>query len=184
MKNKFLLAIFVISNITLFAQEVKLSTDKGEYKFDEIIKLIIEINAKPDSMELPEFKGLKIISGPNKSSSFSFVNGEQSVLEVITLSLSPTESGKISIESPIYFVDGAKVEGQSLKITVDASKLNAQDLEEKLYVEFIEDAIKPQGTTRVVCNGDKGYIEIFDDLGWVFHRRLTPEEIEKINSLK
>lgn len=71
MKNLFLTTIFLISTAYSFGQEANVSTDKEEYKFDEIIELTFELNAKFDSIDIPDLEDFKIISGPNKSSSVS-----------------------------------------------------------------------------------------------------------------
>ncbi|WP_127845826.1 hypothetical protein [Psychroflexus aestuariivivens] len=74
MKNLFLTTIFLISTVSTFGQQAKLTTGKEEYKFDEIIKLTFELNAKFDSIDNPGLENFKIISGPNKSSSVSIQN--------------------------------------------------------------------------------------------------------------
>ena len=51
MKNLFLTTIFLISTAYSFGQEANVSTDKEEYKFDEIIELTFELNAKFDSID-------------------------------------------------------------------------------------------------------------------------------------
>ncbi|WP_127845825.1 hypothetical protein [Psychroflexus aestuariivivens] len=59
-----------------------------------------------------------------------------------------------------------------------------EELKEKEYIEFIEDSIKPKGTTRIILHENKGFIEIFEDLRWKLLRRLTTEEIEQIGKIK
>ena len=161
-----------------------MSTDKEEYKFDEIIELTFELNAKFDSIDIPDLEDFKIISGPNKSSSVSIQNGVTTEMETRTFRLRPIESGRLKINSPIFYKDGKEIKGKSIKIKVDPSNLTDKELKEKEYKEFIEDGIKPKGTTRIILHENKGYVEIFGEMGWEFLRRLTSEEIEQIEKMK
>lgn len=184
MKNLTLSSIFLLSNFFSFGQEAKVTTDKEEYKFDEIIELPFELNAKFDSLEIPDLEDFKIISGPNKSSSVSIQNGVTTESETRIFRLRPIESGRLKINSPTFYVHGKEIKGKSLKIKVDPTNLTEEELKEKEYKEFIEDGIKPQGTTRIILHDNKGYVEIFGEMGWEFLRRLTSEEIEQIEKIK
>ena len=62
--------------------------------------------------------------------------------------------------------------------------MTEEELKEKEYKEFIEDGIKPKGSTRVILHENKGYVEIFGEMGWEFHRRLTYKEIEQLDKIK
>lgn len=184
MKNLILTTIFLFSTAYTFGQEAKVTTDKEEYKFDEIIELTFELNAKSDSIDIPDLENFKIISGPNKSSTFSIQNGVTTESETRTYRVRPLESGRLKINSPTFFKDGKEIKGKSIKIKIDPSNLTDEELKEKEYKEFIEDSIKPKGTTRIILHENKGYVEIFGEMGWKFHRRLTTEEIEQMEKIK
>jgi hypothetical protein len=160
------------------------TTDKEEYKFDEIIELTFELNAKFDSIKVPDLESFKIISGPNKSSSVSIQNGVMTESETRTYRVRPIESGELKINSPTFFKDRKEITGKSIKIKVDPTNLTDEELIEKKYKEFIEDGIKPKGTTRIILHDNKGYVEIFGEMGWKFHRRLTTEETEQLEKIK
>ena len=182
---KFLLYIvfFLFSTLPHFGQEVKITTDKEAYKFDEIIELTFELNAKYDSIDIPELKRFKIVSGPNKSSSVSIQNEIRTERERLTYRLRPLKSGQVKISSPTFYKNGKELKGKSIKIKVDSSNLTDEELKKKEYNEFIEDAIKPKGTTRIMLHENKGYIEIFGEMGWEFYRRLTLEEIKQLQKV-
>lgn len=184
MKNLISMTIFLFSITFSFGQEAKVTTDKEEYKFDEIIELTFELNAKFDSIDIPDLEGFKIISGPNKSSSVSIQNGVTTESETRTFRLRPIESGRLKINSPTFYVDGKEIKGKAIKIKVDPTNLTDEELKEKEYKEFIKDGIKPKGTTRIILHENKGYVEIFGEMGWEFLRRLTSEEIEQIEKIK
>lgn len=184
MKNLILTTILISSSAAIFGQEAKVITDKEKYKFDEIIEVTFELNAKYDSIDLPEFEGFKIIGGPAKNSSISIQNGEKTISESRIYKLRPIESGRLKIKSPSYFIDEQEFKGKPAKIEIDPSNLTVEELEEKEIQEFIEDGIKPKGTTRIIIYENKGYIEIFGEMAWQFHRRLTSEEIERIKKIE
>jgi hypothetical protein len=123
MKNLILTAIFPFSIACSFGQEAKVTTDKEEYKYDEIIELTFELNAKFDSIHFPDLEGFKIISGPNKSSSVSIQNGVTTESETRTFRLRPLESGRLKINSPTFYKDGKEIKGKAIKIKVDPSNL-------------------------------------------------------------
>lgn len=185
MKNLIFTTILIISNYSVFGQEAKVITGKEKYKFDEVIKVTFEIDAKYDSIALPDFTGLKLIGGPFKNSSISVSveNWEKTVSELRTYRLVPTESGQIKIKSPIYFVDGKKIEGKGTEIAVDTTGLNSEEKEKNIIQNFIEDSVKPKETTRIIFHENMGYIEIFDKMGWQVLKRLSSEEIEQIKKL-
>ena len=184
MKNLFFTTILLISTVSGYGQESKVRTDKAEYKFDEIIELTFELNAKFDSIDIPDLESFNIISGPNKSSSVSVQNGIKTESETRTYRLRPIESGRLKISSPIFYKDGKEIKGKAIKIKVDPSNLTDEELKEEEYKNFIEDGIKPKGTTRIILYENKGYVEIFGEMGWEFLRRLTTEEIEQLEKVK
>lgn len=183
MKNLLTTALLVSSS-TILSQEARVTTDKEYYKFDEIIEVTFELNAKYDSIDLPDLEGFKLIGGPSKNSSVSIQNGEKTIRESRTYRLRPIESGRLKINSPTYFIDGKRIKGKPAKVKVAPSNLTAEELEEKKFQEFIEDGIKPKGTTRIILHDNKGYIEVFREMGWELHRRLTAEEIEQLKKIK
>ena len=184
MKNLILTIILVGLSAAIFGQEAKVITDKEKYKFDEIIEVTFLLNAEYDSIDLPEFEGFRIIGGPARNSSVSIQKGEKTISESSIYKLRPMVSGRLEIESPIYFIDGQEFKGKPVSIRIDPSNLTAGELEEKEIQEFIDDGIKPKGTTRIIIYENMGYIEIFGEKAWQFHRRLTSEEIERIKQIE
>lgn len=184
MKNLLIVTTLIFSSAAIFGQEAKVKTDKEKYKFDEVIEVTFELNAKYDSISLPEFEGFKLINGPTKSSSYSVNNGKETIVESRMYELRPLQSGRLNIYSPTYFIDGKTIKGEPVEINVDPSNLSAKELEEKATQEFIEDRIKPKGTTRIIIHDNKGYLEVFGETEWEFHRRLTTKEIKRIKKIK
>ncbi len=119
MKTLTLTILLIFSSFSIFGQEAKVTTDKKKYKLDEIIEVTFELNAKSDSMDLPEFNGFEIIGGPTESSSVTIEDGEMIVRESRTYKLQPVRRSRLKINSPVYFIDGRKIKGKPVKIKVD-----------------------------------------------------------------
>ncbi len=62
------------------------------------VEFVIE-NASPDDFVPPDFKGFKILSGPNRSSQVSIINGQRSQKESYGYTLIPETAGKLVIGS-------------------------------------------------------------------------------------
>lgn len=184
MKKLILITLFLFSITYTFGQEATVTTDKMEYKFDEIIELTFKLNAKFDSLEIPNLENFKIISGPNESFSVSIQNGITTQSKTSTYRIKPLVSGQLKIMSATFYKDGKEIKGNPIIIKVDPSTLTDKEIQEKEYQNFIEDGIKPKGTTRIMLHESKGYIEILGERGWKFHRRLTNEEIEQVKKIK
>ncbi len=180
MRQLILIAFLTTPSFFLFGQEVKTTTDKEKYKFDETIEVTFEINAEVDSINSPDFKGFKLVGGPTKNTSISIINGEKTVRKYKTYQLRAIQSGHLRINSPNYFINGQIIKGKSIKIKVDSSNLNTEELAEKKIQEFIEDRIKPFGTIRILYYEDIGYMEIYKENGWQHHRRLTSVEMDQM----
>lgn len=183
MKHLILITFLTFLSFIIRGQYATVSTDKKNYKFEETIIATFEINAKYDSLNLPDLKGFKLLDGQSKSS-YEKDNNEKKVSETIIYKLRPLESGLLMIPSPTYYINGKKIQGIHTFVKVDESKLTKEEAEKKDFQRFIEEGAKPKGTHRYIICKEKGYIERFGDLGWEFYRQLTKEEIELIDKIK
>ncbi len=66
-----------------------------------------ESNNLDGQMDLPEFAGCVVVSGPNQMRNMSIVNGEQHSTQVISYLLKPMKSGTLSLP-PAYLVTEEK----------------------------------------------------------------------------
>ncbi len=131
-------------------------------------------------MILPSFEGFKLVSGPSITSTVTVKNKKRKQIKTWKYVLRSVRSGKISIESPVFYKDGKEIKGKKETIKILESELSVEEQKELMYKAFIDDNHKLEGTFRYVLHEDFGYIEIFKNLKWEFYRRLTEEEIEKI----
>ncbi len=109
--QKYLIILLSLFSVGLYSQEeeasfeLELSTDSlllGNYF--EIRFTAENINGK---MELPDFKGFEILSGPNQNSSMNIVNGVSSRTMSYSFLLRPIEIGSTAIP-PAFIIEGDK----------------------------------------------------------------------------
>ncbi len=174
----------ILSISILFAQDVSIEVEKEIYKFDEEIVITYKIDFKADSIKKPIFKNLKLIGGVAESSSMSVVNGEENYSKTWTYRLRPIQRGKIYIEIPSIFLNGKRIKSPKKTILVLDSKMTEQELKKHQFKIFVEDDLKPKGTYRYVLGETFGYIEIYGELDWEFHRKLTESEFSLIKKIQ
>ncbi|MCT4623779.1 MAG: BatD family protein [Schleiferiaceae bacterium] len=167
-----------------FAQEAKITLDKDSCSFDEVIKVTFESDFKPDSVNWPTLNGFLNSRGPNTMSSVKMTNGNMEVQYAKEYHIRPAESGMLTISSPEYFYQEKRIMAEPRTLFVSPNNMSEEELKEQLYLDFIHNGIKPKGTKRVTFHEDKGYIEVFGELGWKIERRLTEKELKKIGGLK
>lgn len=174
------LHILIGFSLSVVAQEATISTNKKSYKYDERIELSFDINAKIDSIKLPDLTGFKKVMGPNQSSSTSMINGKSTFHNSYKFVLRPIKSGQFSIPSPIFYINNDVITAEPIQFVVEESNLTEEEINEKLFIEFIEDRYKPFGTIRYVVSEKKGFIEEFTQEGWKVKRRLSEDEISNL----
>ena len=130
-------------SVLLQAQKLKVSADKNPAIVGEQILIQYTIDTKGENFESPNFKGLKILSGPNPStqSSYSFVNGKSKNSSSTTYSyyVKAVKEGTYNISSASISVKGKKIRSKSYVIKVvngsDKNKSQKKALEENLFIK-------------------------------------------------
>lgn len=168
---------------TVYGQEVKIEIEKKQYKLDEKIEVKFVIDFNEDSITVPTFDGFDLIGGPSTSSSTSIINGEKQYNKSWTYYLRPISEGNLIIKTPVYFYKGKQITDKET-IVVSESELSNKEKEDIRFKAFVEDSFKPNGTLRYTINDSFGYIEIFKDYKWNFHRKLSDEEILILKNIK
>lgn len=160
----------------VYGQEVKIDVEKKQYKLDEKIEVKFVIDFNEDSITVPKFDGFDLIGGPSTSSSTSIINGETQYNKSWTYYLRPINGGDLLIKTPVYFYKGKQITNKET-INVSVSELSNKEKQDIRFKAFVEDSFKPNGTLRYTLDDSFGYIEIFRDYKWNFHRKLSDEEI-------
>ena len=127
-----LLIIFLFCSALLNAQQLKVAADKNPAIVGEQILIQYKIGTKGANFKSPNFKGLRVVSGPNPStqSSYSFVNGKSQNNSSTTYSfyLKAVKEGTFTISPATITVKGKKIQSKpyTLKVVKGSEKNKAQ----------------------------------------------------------
>jgi len=127
----------------LQAQQLKVSADKNPALVGEQILIQYEIDTKGQNFKSPNFKGLKVLSGPNPTtqSSYSFVNGKSQNSSSTTYSyyVKAVKKGTYSISPASITVKGKKIQSKAYALKVvngsEKNKAKQQALADNLFVK-------------------------------------------------
>ena len=141
--KRIILILFVFISTLSFAQKLSVSADKNPAIVGEQILIQYSIDTQGNNFKSPNFKGLRVLSGPNPStqSSYSFVNGKSQSSTKTTYSyyLKATKEGTFNITPATIKVDGKTIKSKSyqLKIVKGSEKNKAQQkaLSENLFIK-------------------------------------------------
>jgi hypothetical protein len=110
----------------LNAQKLKVAIDKNPAIVGEQILVQYTINTKADNFKSPNFKGLRILSGPNPStqSSYSFANGRSQNTSSTTYSfyLKAVSEGTYNITPASIRVNGKTINSKPFDINIVKAK--------------------------------------------------------------
>ncbi len=180
MNKTILILLTIIASTITNGQNVIVKTEKYDYKIDETIKLVFEVNAKVDSTSQIKGANFKVINGPRKNQSTSIVNGQTTLLYSLTYEIQAENPGKLEIITPTFYIDNKEHKAENLLLTISGTKLTNKEIEEINFNKFKDKPIKPDGTIRIVLSDNFGYIEEFKGFEWKFKRKLTKKEIAKL----
>ncbi len=122
MKNKVinLVAFFALLVLTTQAQEAVLtaSVSRNQVAVGEQFQVSYSLNGNGGNFRSPEIKDFAILSGPNQSSSMSFVNGNMSQSISYSYILAGQKEGKFTIGPASIVVNGKNINSKSIVIEV------------------------------------------------------------------
>ena len=117
-KIAYILLLFVAIENTAIAQKFTASASKTKVAVGETFQLTYSLNANGSNFKMPALNEFDVYSGPNQSTSMSFVNGAMSQSISLSYILSAKKEGKITIQPGSVSVNGATVQSNSLVIEV------------------------------------------------------------------
>ncbi len=124
MKKTVCILIYIISlaNISL-AQKLTASASKTKVAVGESFQLSFSLNSSGSNFKAPALNEFDVYSGPNQSTSMSYVNGAMSQSITLSYIVAAKKEGKITIGPASVTVNGANV--QSNSFIVEAVKGSA-----------------------------------------------------------
>ena len=138
--KKILLSIILFFGLFITnAQTLTVTTDKNPALVGEQILIKFTVNAKAKDFKSPNFQGLRILSGPNSSSSssYSFVNGESKSEITTTYSyyVSTSKEGNYTISSASVNANKKTISSNPLTIkVVKGKKQENNNIEKNLFI--------------------------------------------------
>ena len=141
--KKLSIILFLFCSALLQAQQLKVSADKNPAIVGEQIVIQYKINTKGQNFKSPNFKGLKVLSGPNPStqSSYSFVNGksQNNSSTTYTYYVKAIKVGTYTISPASITVKGKKIQSKAYALKVvkgsEKNKAQKQALADNLFVK-------------------------------------------------
>ena len=138
--KKILISIILFFGLFITnAQTLTVTTDKNPALVGEQILIKFTVNAKAKDFKSPNFQGLRILSGPNSSSSssYSFVNGESKSEITTTYSyyVSASKEGNYTISSASVNANKKTISSNPLTIkVVKGKKQENNNIEKNLFI--------------------------------------------------
>ena len=114
------------------------STDAKQIVENEYVQVTFTLNnAQGASLKAPDFRGFNIISGPNRSTSMTIINGARSQKMGFTYTLQPKKIGKYRIGSASIIANGKTIKTAPITIEVLKAKTVAKgaSAEQQLFVK-------------------------------------------------
>ena len=109
--------------------EIKSYVDKTEMGVSDYFNLTIEISGSIGSIpnpDIPDLSDFYILSGPNESSSYQFINGAMSASKTFTFILQPKTAGEFTILPAKMKVKKVIVQTEPITIKVTSQRSSAQ----------------------------------------------------------
>ena len=126
-----------------FAQELTTTVSRNPVAIGEQFQISFSANGDIEQFRAPSFNGLRILSGPNPSSSTSvqIINGQYTQSKTVSYNYYATalKEGSLEIGSASAKVDGKDVKSNPIKLSVGKvnpkSKNNVLDLSDKVFIK-------------------------------------------------
>ena len=101
---------------------------------NENLRVDFKMNKDGDNFNPPDFKGFRVVGGPNQSVSNMWVNGKRTFSKSYSYFLSPLEKGSLTIGQATIEIDGQVFKTLPLKVNVSESVSISKDPDDPSYV--------------------------------------------------
>lgn len=120
----FVLIIILINPVAVIAQDFSASLSKRNPSVGEQFQLTFSADATISNFRAPNLNDFAILSGPNQSTSMTFINGNMSQSITYSYILAPKHEGKSIIGSASATVGGKQLQTKTITIEVGKSSPN------------------------------------------------------------
>ena len=167
----------------IMAQEITTRLEKREYRIDETLLVFFRTAMIPDSTAPFDTSAFHIVSGPNRSSSSSYVNNVGTTSYELSYQLWPKRPGVLQLNVPVFYKDGATYSGRPSEVVVTGTAMSAKERHNMDLKLFRIKGVKPTRSQRVVFHKDLAYLEEFDGSIWVQQQELSMVKARKLSKL-
>ena len=141
--KRIILILFVFISTLSFAQKLSVSADKNPAIVGEQILIEYSIDTKGSNFKSPNFNGLRVLSGPNPStsSSYTFINGksENKISTTYSFYIKAVKEGTFNITHASIKVDGKTIKSKPYQIKVvkgsDRNKAQQKAIADNLFIK-------------------------------------------------
>jgi hypothetical protein len=112
-----IIAVFLSACTQLLAQSLTARVNRNTVAVGEHFQVSFTIEGDADGFRPPSFEGFRVLSGPNKSSSMQWINGDFSSSVSYSYILMPEEEGQLEIGS-------AQLKNKSTDLSSDPIRIN------------------------------------------------------------
>lgn len=123
--KKYLGILLLFFAVPSFAQTVRFtaSLSSTEVGTGQVFEVKFTLNTNADNFAPPSFNGLQVVSGPNTSSSMSYINGAMTSSTEYSYELVAGKEGTYSISSAAISVNGKTYRSNALQLRVVKGKI-------------------------------------------------------------
>jgi len=141
--KRIILILFVFISTLSFAQKLSVSADKNPAIVGEQILIQYSIDTKGDKFKSPNFSGLRVLSGPNPStsSSYTFINGqsENKISTTYAFYIKAVKAGTFNITPASIKVDEKTITSKPYQLKVvkgsDRNKAQQKAIADNLFIK-------------------------------------------------
>ena len=152
----YILALIISLANSAFAQKFTAQTSKQRVAIGEQFQISFSLNSSGNNFQAPSLANFDVYSGPNQSSSMSFVNGSMTQSISLSYIIAAKKEGKFTIGPAIVNVNGTNIQSNFIAIEVVKGAANQQqgnsaaqapsapteNVSENLFVKTIVDKTK------------------------------------------
>ncbi|MFA7444841.1 MAG: BatD family protein [Flavobacteriaceae bacterium] len=124
---------FLLFSQIIFAQvEFTAKLSRSKIGVNENVRVEFIMNVDGDHLQLPDFEGFRVVSGPFQQISHSNINGKRSLSKSFGYTIQPTRQGTLTIGSATITFKGQKYQTEPVQLTVTAPVERPNDPSEPL----------------------------------------------------
>ncbi|MEM7186123.1 MAG: BatD family protein [Bacteroidota bacterium] len=121
--RRFTYLLLLVLSCSMASAQVKFEAkvSKKRLGVNERLRIDFNMNQDGDNFSPPDFKGFRVVGGPNQSISNSYINGRRSYSKTYSYFLSPTARGSFTISQATIEIGGQIYKTSPIAIQVTAA---------------------------------------------------------------